>query len=105
MHLLLHPSRLEGGAHVVMEAVRSGTPVLASHIPGNLGMLGTDYGGYFPVDDAVALVQRLREARATQQHPDGGLLTRLHAQCEARTPLFEPASERAALLQALHGLL
>ena len=38
-HVLVHPSRMEGGAHVVMEAVRSGTPVLASRISGNVGML------------------------------------------------------------------
>jgi hypothetical protein len=43
-HLLVHPSRMEGGAHVVIEALRSGTPVLASRIDGNLGLLGDDYG-------------------------------------------------------------
>jgi hypothetical protein len=32
-HVLVHPSALEGGAHVIMEAVRSGTPVLASRVP------------------------------------------------------------------------
>ncbi|MFM6986352.1 MAG: selenoneine biosynthesis selenosugar synthase SenB [Hydrogenophaga sp.] len=104
-HLLLHPSRMEGGAHVIMEAVRSGTPVLASRVPGNVGMLGADHGGYFPAGDTAALVQRLRQCRAGQQSPDGGLLAVLHAQCEARAPLFEPAAERAALLQALDGLL
>ena len=29
-HLLVHPSRMEGGAHVIMEAALCGTPVLAS---------------------------------------------------------------------------
>jgi len=104
-HLLLHPSRLEGGAHVIMEAVQSGTPVLASRIPGNVGMLGADYSGYFPLDDVAALVQRLREARAGQQSPDGGALARLHAQCRLRAPLFAPAAEQRALIHALAGLL
>jgi hypothetical protein len=36
---------MEGGAHVVIEAIRSGTPVLASRIDGNLGLLGSDYDG------------------------------------------------------------
>ena len=36
-HVLVHASRMEGGAHVVIEAVRSGTPVLASRIDGNVG--------------------------------------------------------------------
>lgn len=79
--------------------------MLASRIPGNVGMLGQAYGGYFEPGDAVALVQRLREARATQTSPGGGVLARLQAQCTARAPLFEPAAERAALLQALDGLL
>ena len=54
-HVLVHPSRMEGGAHVVIEAVRSGTPVLASRIDGNVGLLGADYAGYFAAgDDARA---------------------------------------------------
>ena len=59
-HLLVHPSRMEGGAHVIMEATLSGTPVLASRIAGNVGMLGAGYGGYFPPGDAAALVALLR---------------------------------------------
>ena len=104
-HLLLHPSRMEGGAHVIMEAVQSGTPVLASHIPGNVGMLGSDYDGYFPPDDPAALVQRLREVRAGQQSPGGGVLARLHAQCQLRAPLFEPEAEQRALIDSLADLL
>ena len=51
-HVLVHASRMEGGAHVVMEAVCSGTPVIASRIPGNLGMLGADYPAVFAPGDA-----------------------------------------------------
>src|SRR5690606_17615691 len=46
-HVLVHTSRMEGGANVVLEAVRCGTPVLASRIDGNVGMLGEAYAGYF----------------------------------------------------------
>ena len=42
-HLMIHTSRMEGGAHVIIEAVVSGTPVLASRIDGNIGMLGDDF--------------------------------------------------------------
>ena len=100
-HLLVHASRMEGGAHVVMEAVRSGTPVLASRIDGNVGMLGEGYGGYFPVGDPRALVDALRALRRGQSGPSRLSLFDLQAQCAARAPLFDPASERAALLRAL----
>ncbi len=103
-HLLVHPSVLEGGAHVVMEAVRSHTPVLASRVPGNIGMLGEDYAGYFPHGDAAALVALLRQCRATQNDPSRGTLALLEAQSESRAPLFEPALERAALQRLLQEL-
>ncbi len=102
-HVLVHASRMEGGAHVVMEAVASGTPVLASDIPGNVGMLGRDYRGYFPVADAPALVQQLRRLRMDQSSGSGELAD-LRAQCDLRAPLFEPGAERAALLTVLAGL-
>ena len=98
-HLLVHCSRMEGGAHVLMEAVCSGTPVLATRIDGNVGMLGADYAGYFPVDDAAALASLLRRCRA---EPDRVLA--LQAQCSLRAPLFNPAAEQAALLALLQDL-
>lgn len=104
-HLLVHPSRMEGGAHVIMEAVQSGTPVLASRIDGNVGMLGADHAGYFPPGDAAALVGLLRACRAGQARPDGGLLALLQTQCRLRAPLFEPQAERTALLSVLQELL
>ena len=53
--LLVLPSRMEGGANVIAEAIRGGVPVLASDIPGNRGMLSQDYAGLFPVGDAAKL--------------------------------------------------
>lgn len=102
-HVLVHTSRMEGGAHVLLEAVLCGTPVLASRIDGNVGMLGADYGGYFAPGDAPALVQALRDCRAGLGEP-GGRLAALHAQCELRAPLFDPRTEQAALLALLHEL-
>lgn len=99
-HLLVHPSRMEGGAHVIMEAALSGTPVLASRMDGNVGMLGEGYGGYFPVGDVKALAALLRECRRDIA-TGGGRLAALQAQCSARAPLFEPAAEQAALLRVL----
>ncbi len=91
-HVLVHASRMEGGAHVVMEAIRSGTPVIASRIPGNLGMLGADYPALFAVGDAGGLAALLARAR-----DDPAMLESLRVHCARRAPLFEPARERACL--------
>ena len=98
-HVLVHPSRMEGGAHAVIEALRSGTAVLASTIDGNTGLLGDDHPGLFaPGDDAAlaALLERCRE--------DPTMLTALRAAGDHRAPLFTPQAEAAAL-QALLGEL
>jgi len=99
-HVLVHASRMEGGAHVVMEALRSGTPVLASRIPGNLGMLGVDYRGCFPVGDASALATLLQRAR-----DDPAMLPGLKVQGDRRAPLFAPEHERATLRRIVHDAL
>lgn len=98
-HLLVHTSRMEGGAHVVMEAVCSGTPVLASRIDGNVGMLGADYVGYFDWGNAEQLVDLLRRC----QH-GSALYAQLRAQCTARAPLFSPEAERHALVRLVNSL-
>jgi putative glycosyltransferase (TIGR04348 family) len=89
---LVHMSRIEGGANVVIEAVRSRVPVLASRIDGNVGLLGAAYDGYFPVGDAGALADLMRRFAG-----DAAFAEHLGAQCAAREPLFRPAAERHAL--------
>ena len=103
-HLLIHASSIEGGAHVIMEAVASGTPVLASRIEGNVGMLGADYAGYFPWGDAPALAALILRCRESQRGGED-LLQALLRQCARRAPLFTPAAERAALRQLVRDLL
>lgn len=99
-HVLVHASRMEGGAHVVIEAVRSGTPVLASHIDGNVGLLGEDYLGYFPAGDDAALATLLQRCR-----DDAAMLSALRAQCDARQALFAPEAEASRLNAIVAGLL
>ena len=99
-HVLVHASRMEGGAHVVIEAVTSGTPVLASRIDGNLGLLGSDYPGVFDWGDAGALATLLQHAR-----DDAAMLASLRNHCDARAPLFLPAAERLALHTQVARLL
>lgn len=98
--LLVLSSRLEGGANVVSEALAAGTPVLASRIPGSVGLLGEDYPGYFPVGDTQALADLLWRAET-----DPDLLTELHRRVEKLAPTVDPDRERAAwadLLVELH---
>ena len=90
--LMVISSVMEGGANVIIEAVTSGVPILASDISGNRGLLGDDYAGYFPVGDAAALA-RLIDRAAT----DPTWLDRLRAQCRAQAHLFTPQRERAAV--------
>jgi putative glycosyltransferase (TIGR04348 family) len=99
-HVLVQPSVMEGGAHTVIEAIRSGTPVLASRIDGNLGLLGEDYEGIFEVGDDAGLCELILRARG-----DGTMLARLQQQVARRAPLFSPEAERASLLRLLQDLL
>ena len=94
--LMVISSRMEGGANVVSEACVAGLPVLASAIPGNRGLLGDDYAGYFPVADATALRKLLRRAEAEPAYVE-----RLRRQVLARAPLFHPAAEREALARVI----
>jgi putative glycosyltransferase (TIGR04348 family) len=98
-HVLVHASRMEGGAHVVIEAITSGTPVLASRIDGNLGLLGAQYTGIFDWGDARGLATLLQRCR-----DDAAMLPALQAQCSARAALFHPERERQTLLALLAGL-
>jgi putative glycosyltransferase (TIGR04348 family) len=98
-HVLVHSSKLEGGAHVILEAVQSGTPVLASRIDGNVGMLGPHYAGYFALGDDAALAELLQRCR-----DDADFLPLLRQQCEARADLFEPQREQALLRQLVTRL-
>jgi putative glycosyltransferase (TIGR04348 family) len=99
-HVLVHPSLIEGGAHVVLEAVRSGTPVLASRISGNVGMLGDDYDGYFEPGDVAAL-----SALLTRCRDDPSMLPGLAGMCAARSHLFDPTRERATLQGIVQRLI
>ena len=103
-HVLVHCSQIEGGSHVILEAAVSGTPVLASNIEGNVGLLGETYGGYFPWGDAGELVRLLRDCRASQDDPAARLQS-LARQIVARAPLFVPARERLAVRRLVTDLI
>lgn len=87
---LVHPSLLEGGANVVIEAVRAGVPVLASAIDGNLGLLGDDYPGVFPPGDDEALAALMRRFM-----DDPAFAASLRQRGDAVARRFEPSREAA----------
>ena len=99
-HVLVHPSVIEGGANVVVEAVTAGTPVIASRIAGNAGMLGDDYPGYFEPRDAAGLAALLVRALAEPR-----FAAALRRACDARRPLFRPAAEARSVRTLVAGLL
>lgn len=98
-HAMVISSLSEGGANVVSEAIVAGVPVLASRVDGNVGLLGADYRGYFPVGDTQALVRLLRRLEI-----EPGFVATLAKALARRKPLFRPARERAALRRLLADL-
>ena len=90
--LLAQTSLMEGGANTVSEALASGVPVVASDVPGNVGMLGEDYPGYYEVSDEEALARLLHRAEI-----EAAFYRELKARCNAHRYLVLPEREKAAL--------
>ena len=99
-HVLIHPSIVEGGANVVVEAITGGTPVIASRISGNVGMLGRDYPGYFEPQDESGLAARLVQATIDPRYRRA-----LEAAARGRKPRFAPALEARAIRRLVESLL
>lgn len=98
-HGLVLSSRMEGGAHVVAEALVARTPVIASRIGGTIGMLGEDYPGYFATGDTHELRDLM--LRLETDLPFGRELRR---RCRQRAKAFAPARELAAWKRLLRNL-
>jgi putative glycosyltransferase (TIGR04348 family) len=99
-NLLVIASKMEGGANVIVEAVTSGVPVIASKVSGNVGMLGEDYAGYFEfgnAHDCAALMQRCES--------DKRFFAKLASQCAKRAKLFTPEREAAGIRSAVKSVL
>ncbi|MCY4363113.1 MAG: selenoneine biosynthesis selenosugar synthase SenB [Gammaproteobacteria bacterium] len=98
-HALVHSSIMEGGANVISEALIADVPIIASDIDGNVGLLGKDYPGYYPVKDTGALCDLLQRVETDQN-----FLRRLHKHGNERKHLFAPELESRhwqALLDSL----
>lgn len=97
--LMVLSSRMEGGANVLCEAIAADTPVIASSIAGNAGILGPNYPGYYAAGDTRALA-RLLERAAT----DPAFYGALRRECRRLRPLVRPARERTAWRRLLREL-
>ncbi|HLQ37074.1 MAG TPA: selenoneine biosynthesis selenosugar synthase SenB [Planctomycetota bacterium] len=98
-HACLVTSVGEGGANVVSEAIAAGTPLLASAIPGNTGILGEHWPGLFAADDAAALATLLARAAG-----EPAFLAELRQRTRALLPSVAPAGERDRWRQLLQEL-
>lgn len=96
---LVSSSRLEGGANAVSEAIVAGVPVLATRIPGAVGLLGAGYPGYFEFGDTRGLARLLHRIE-TQPRFRNALRRHLHR----LAPRFTPDRERAAWAALLRSL-
>ena len=96
--LMVISSNQEGGANVVSEALVAGVPILASRISGNIGLLGEDYPGYFPVGDERALADLLYRVET-----DVDFLQALEQACLQLAPLFMPKYEAEAWKKVMDG--
>ncbi len=98
-HAMVISSLSEGGANVISEAAIAGVPILASRMDGNVGLLGKDYPGYFPVGDTRALARLL-----SRLENDPRFVRTLERAVKRRAPLFRPAREVAEWRRLLRGL-
>jgi putative glycosyltransferase (TIGR04348 family) len=92
--LLVVSSVMEGGANVICEALAAGVPVLASAVSGNIGMLGDDYPGYYPLEDERKLAQLISLAEN-----DAEFYAELVRECRSRRALMTPQREASSVRQ------
>jgi putative glycosyltransferase (TIGR04348 family) len=95
-HVMAITSLMEGGAHVVTEAIAIGVPVIATDIAGNRGLLGDDYPGYYPVGDEKALAKLLQKAEN-----DPAFYQSLEKAIQRRRKLVQPAFEMRSIKDLL----
>jgi putative glycosyltransferase (TIGR04348 family) len=97
--LFVISSRMEGGANALGEAIVAGLPVLASRIPGSIGILGDDYPGYFEVGDTAELARLMLQCETNPE-----FLSEITSCCAELIPLFDPSREKeswACLIEEL----
>jgi glycosyltransferase involved in cell wall biosynthesis len=98
--VMIISSRLEGGANVISEAVVNEVPILASLMPGNVGLLGEDYPAYYPVGDTRALADLMRRVG-----DEPAFYGKLKKYVRDLKPRFRPEQERESWRRLLNELV
>ena len=98
--LMIISSLMEGGAHVVSEAIALGIPVIASDIPGNRGLLGEDYPAYYPKGDERALANLLYRSETIPS-----FYASLQKHIVLRKELIKPAREKQSIQEMVGALM
>lgn len=90
----------EGGANIVSEALASGTPVIASRVPGNVGLLGDDYPAHFKAGSTAELAALILRYEA-----DIEFRRTVQAECRRLAHSVRPAAEKAAWRRVIAELV
>jgi len=92
-------SRYEGFGLVLLEAMKQGTPILASNCPAIVEVVGKNYSGLFPVSDTNALAQLLLSCY------DSNFLQDLLEQTNNRIHLFDASLMAKKMLNVYQNVL
>ena len=98
--LMVISSLMEGGAHVVSEAIALGIPVIASDIPGNRGLLGEDYPAYYPKGEERALANLLYRSETMPS-----FYASLQKHIGLRKELIKPVREKQSIQEMVGALI
>ena len=98
-HLMVISSRAEGGANVISEAVVAGVPVIASKIDGNVGLLGKNYRGYYPVGNTKELRKVILKAEK-----DKVFFQSLTKQCNSIKSKFTAEREQESWAKLINNI-
>ena len=98
-NLCVLSSKMEGGANVLSEAIVASVPIVASRIPGTVGILGDKYPGYFDVGMTRELAELMIQAET-----DAAFLQGLLRRGRQLADHFSPITERKAWVKLLNEL-
>ena len=97
--LLSLTSTIDGGGNTIAEAVVLGTPLVATRIPGHVGLTGEDYPGLLETHDERTLAEMMY---AVETDPD--FREQLDQECARMRPKFDMNSEREGWRKILDSI-